>query len=107
MPSPIGLPPAQLRASAPRKERAELPFGPAAKLTQVLPADSKVVKEPSGIVLHPGRGTGRRLHLGAEGIWLHSEAQFQLHSFLFPSRRGTKNARRMGLHPDAGVGRIR
>lgn len=57
MPSPIGLPPAQLRASLPRQERAELPFGPAAKVSQVLPADSKVVKEPSGIVFHPGRGT--------------------------------------------------
>jgi uncharacterized protein YjiK len=57
MPSHNGLPPAELRASIPRKERAELPFGPAAKVTQVLPADSKVVKEPSGIVFHPGRGT--------------------------------------------------
>jgi uncharacterized protein YjiK len=57
MPSPIGLPPAQVRASAVRHERAELPFGPAAKVTALLPADSKAVKEPSGIVFHPGRGT--------------------------------------------------
>jgi uncharacterized protein YjiK len=57
MPSPVGLPPAQLRSSAPRQTRAQLPFGPSAKVTEVLPADSKAVKEPSGIVFHPGRGT--------------------------------------------------
>jgi uncharacterized protein YjiK len=57
MPLPTGLPPAHVRASSPRQERAQLPFGPAAKVTSVLRADSKVVKEPSGIVFHPGRGT--------------------------------------------------
>ncbi len=50
-------PPAAIQATVVRKERAELPFGPAARVTVVLPKNSKVVKEPSGLVFHPERGT--------------------------------------------------
>jgi len=57
MPSPPEPPPAQVRPSASQESRAELPFGPAAKVTSLLSAHSKVVKEPSGIAFHPGRGT--------------------------------------------------
>jgi len=57
MPSPIGRPPVQVRVSASKESRAELPFGPKAKVTQVLPSGSKALKEPSGITFHPGRGT--------------------------------------------------
>lgn len=58
MPAPIAPPPAEVRPSAPSQARqAALPFGPAAQVTSVLPVHSKAVKEPSGIVFHPGRGT--------------------------------------------------
>jgi uncharacterized protein YjiK len=57
MTSPTGLPPTEARTSQARLAQAELPFGPKAKVTRVLPAGSKVVKEPSGIVFHPARGT--------------------------------------------------
>lgn len=57
MPSPIGLPPAHVRFISPKEGRAELPFSPKAKVTPVLPANSKSVKEPSGIAFHPGLGT--------------------------------------------------
>lgn len=57
MPSPIGPPPTMVRASPARLSQAVLPFSPKAKVSSVLPANSKVVKEPSGIAFHPGRGT--------------------------------------------------
>jgi uncharacterized protein YjiK len=58
MPTPHDPPPAHVRPSTSSQEsRAELPFGPAAKVTYVLSAHSKAVKEPSGIAFHPGRGT--------------------------------------------------
>lgn len=40
-----------------KAELAQLPFGRSAKVTTVLPASSKVVREPSGIAFHAGRGT--------------------------------------------------
>jgi uncharacterized protein YjiK len=40
-----------------KAKQARLPFGPSAKVSAVLPASSKVVKEPSGIAFHAGRGT--------------------------------------------------
>ena len=47
----------RLPASTVRPARAELPFGPKAKVTELLPANSKAVREPSAIAFHPGRGT--------------------------------------------------
>jgi uncharacterized protein YjiK len=41
-----------------KRQRAKrLPFGPKARVTVVLPARSKAVREPSGIAFHPSRGT--------------------------------------------------
>jgi uncharacterized protein YjiK len=57
MPVPPQAPPVSSEAPDTRPERVDLPFGPAEKVSQLLPALSKTVKEPSGIVFHPGRGT--------------------------------------------------
>ncbi len=57
MPASISLPPAQVRPHPVKAEQAQLPFGPSAKVKEVLSSRSKVVKEPSGIAFHPGRGT--------------------------------------------------
>src|SRR5690242_2960183 len=65
MPAPIGRPPAQVRLSPAKAEQAQLPFGPSAKVTEVLPSRSKAVKEPSGIAFDPGRGT--RVVVGDRG----------------------------------------
>ncbi|WP_434384038.1 SdiA-regulated domain-containing protein [Melittangium boletus] len=57
MSAPSAVPPAPLEVRDARPERVALPFGPEQRVSQLLPALSKVVKEPSGIVFHPGRGT--------------------------------------------------
>lgn len=57
MPVPIGVPPPQGDVGIVRQHQAPLPFGPSAKVSEVLPAKAKAVKEPSGIAFHPGRGT--------------------------------------------------
>ena len=46
-----------MNVSLTRPKQAQLPFGPSAKVSEVLPANSKAVREPSGIAFHPGRGT--------------------------------------------------
>lgn len=80
MPSPTAPPPAEVRPRVPAPERqAELPFGPAARVTSVLPVHSKAVKEPSGIAFHSDRGTlfvvgdhGDVAELTRDGKVLHS-----------------------------------
>jgi uncharacterized protein YjiK len=58
MPVPPGTPVEQVHTTVVRAaSRASLPFGPEAKVKEVLSADTKAVKEPSGIAFHPGRGT--------------------------------------------------
>ncbi|WP_224370207.1 SdiA-regulated domain-containing protein [Hyalangium versicolor] len=57
MPSDANPPPVQVRPLVARRELADLPFRPGAKATAVLSPNSKAVKEPSGIVFHPTRGT--------------------------------------------------
>jgi len=57
MPAPSGPPPVQIEAVVARPARVDLPFGPSAKVSEVLSSTSKVVREPSGIAFHPGRGT--------------------------------------------------
>lgn len=59
MPTPPATPVEQVQSTVVRTEkRAALPFGPAAKVKEVVAAKkAKAVKEPSGIAFHPGRGT--------------------------------------------------